>query len=383
MRSSRARLVGRLGLIGLAGLAAAAVLVPTADSAPPASATLFVSPSATTGGADSSCATAAHTTIQSAVDAAQIGGTVVVCAGTYAESVSIHQRLTLQGEPGAVVDAAGKPYGIGIGADHVTVTGFSVKNADLKDSPADGIVTGVMGGTSDTPTVTIGNFATITNNVIFHNMGAGIDVNSSSHNVVSGNRSNTNGIGINVTNDFGTPASHNVISGNTANDNAGGCGIVLAEHSGAGVFNNVVSGNTADRNGLGSPTAQDASSGSGIIIAGGPKGGAHDNVVTGNRFVNNGHGGVAVHSHAPGGNYNGNVITGNLIGTNNLRTDYKDTKKTGVYIGSVDKLSITVTNNLIRDNAIGIFMAGPVVARGVNAFPHIGVSVVRIASYAG
>jgi hypothetical protein len=373
----------RAGLVGLAGLAAAAVLVPAADSAAPATGTLYVSPGAAAGGADSSCDTAAHTTIQSAVDAAPIGGTVVVCVGTYQESVSIHQRLTLQGEPGAVVDASGTAYGIGIGADHVTVTGMTVKNADLADSPGDGIVTGVIGGTSDTPTVTIGNFATITQNVIFHNAGAGIDVNSSSNDLVSGNRSNTNGIGINVTDDFGTPAAHNTISGNTANDNAGGCGLVLAEHSGAGVFGNVVSGNTADRNGLGTPSAPNASSGSGIILAGGPKGGVHDNLVRGNRFVNNGHGGVAIHSHAPGGNYNGNVITGNLIGTNNRRTDFKDLRTTGIYVGSVDPLSVVITNNLIRDNAIGIFTAGPVWAKGVNAFPHVGVSVVHIASYAG
>jgi hypothetical protein len=371
-----------VGVAGAAALAAVSIAVPAAQSAPTKSAILYVGPGGGAAGSNTSCATAGYTTIQTAVDAAEVGGTVVVCAGTYKESVNIHQQLTLQGQPGAVVDATGQAYGIGIGADHVTVTGMTVKNASLKDSPADGIVTAVLGGTPDTPTATIGNFATISNNVVTANMGSGIDVNSTSNSVVANNSVNANGVGINVVDDFGAPASHNSILGNTANDNAGGCGIVLAEHSGMGVFNNVVSGNTADRNGLGTPSAPNASSGSGIIIAGGPKGGAHDNVVSGNRFVNNGHGGVTVHSHAPGGNYNGNVITGNLIGMNNRRTDYKDLKTTGIYIGSVDKLSILVTNNLIRDDAIGIFMAGPVTARGVNAF-KVKTSVVRIASYAG
>lgn len=370
-----------VGLTGVAGLAAMSLALP-ASSVPPASATVYVAPSGGPSGSNSGCDQASQSSIQSAVDAVAVGGTVVVCAGTYKETVNINQRLTLQGESGAVIDAAGHAYGVGIGADHVTVTGLTVKNADAKDSPADGIVTAVLGGTPETPTATIGNFATITNNVIFANMGSGIDVNSASDTLVANNRSNGNGVGINVTDDFGKPAARNRILGNTANDNAGGCGLVLAEHSGAGVFGNVVSGNTADRNGLGSPTAPNASSGSGIIIAGGPHGGAHDNVVSGNRFVGNGHGGVTVHSHAPGGNYNGNVITGNLIGTNNTHTDYKDLKTTGVYIGSVSPLSIIVTNNLIRDNAIGIFTAGPVTARGVNAF-KVTTSVVHIAAYAG
>jgi hypothetical protein len=371
-----------VGIAGIAGLAAVSVVVPAAQSAAPKSATVYVGPAGGPSGSNSGCDTAGFNSIQAAVDAADIGGTVVVCAGTYKESVNVSQRLTLQGQPGAIVDASGKPYGVGIGADHVTVTGMTVKNANLKDSLADGIITAVLGGTPETPTATIGNYATITNNLITANMGSGIDVNSTSNSVIANNRSNGNGVGINVVDDFGAPASHNSVVGNTANDNAGGCGIVLAEHSGMGIFSNVVSGNTADRNGLGTPSAPAASSGSGIIIAGGPKGGAHDNVVSGNRFVGNGHGGVTVHAHAPGGNYNGNVITGNLIGTNNRRTDFKDLKTTGIYIGSVSKLSILVTNNLIRDNAIGIFMAGPVTARGVNAF-NVGVSVVRIASYAG
>lgn len=369
-------------VVGAAALVAVSIAVSPAQSAPTRSATLYVAPTGGASGSNTSCATPGYSTVQSAVDAADDGGTVVVCAGTYKETVNIAHRLTLQGEPGAVIDATGKPYGVGIGADHVTVTGMTVKNAGVKDTPSDGILTAVLGGTPDTPTATIGNFATITNNVLTANLGSGIDVNSSSNSLVAGNSANGNGVGINVVDDFGTSAANNRIIGNTANDNAGGCGIVLAEHSGKGVFGNVVSGNTADRNGLGTPSAPNASSGSGIIIAGGPQGGAHDNVVSGNRFVNNGHGGVTIHAHAPGGNYNGNVITGNLIGRNNLRTDFKDLKTTGIYIGSVDKLSILVTNNLIRDNEIGLFMAGPVTARGVNAF-IVKHSVVRIASYAG
>src|SRR4051794_2202791 len=247
MRTLIKRGLTATALAGGLGLTALALVAPAAESANTPSAVLYVSPTGTNGGGDTSCTDAGHSTVQSAVDTAQIGGTVVVCAGTYKESVSIRKQLTLSGQPNAVIDASGSMYGIGIGADHVTVTGMTVKNADAKDSPADGIVTAVLGGTPATPTVTIGNFATITNNVLTANMGAGIDVNSTSSSLIANNRADRNGIGINMVNDFGAPAAHNTISGNTANDNAGGCGLVMADHSGLGIFNNAVIGNTANR----------------------------------------------------------------------------------------------------------------------------------------
>src|SRR5947209_5130203 len=55
--------------------------------------TLFVSSSGSSGGAGYSCATANYSTIQSAVDAAPAGGTVIVCPGTYTEDVVISQPL--------------------------------------------------------------------------------------------------------------------------------------------------------------------------------------------------------------------------------------------------------------------------------------------------
>ena len=56
-----------------------------------------------------------RSTIQGGVESVATGGTVVVCAGTNPESVSILKRLTLEGRRGSVVDATGQPYGIGIG----------------------------------------------------------------------------------------------------------------------------------------------------------------------------------------------------------------------------------------------------------------------------
>jgi hypothetical protein len=49
------------------------------------------------------CPTAAFTTIQSAVNAASPGDTIRVCAGTYAEQITISKSLTIRGDNGAIV----------------------------------------------------------------------------------------------------------------------------------------------------------------------------------------------------------------------------------------------------------------------------------------
>ena len=96
--------------IGLAGTGVAAADI--------GEAVVYVSPTAA-GGDNSSCVQASELSIQAAVDAVAEDGTVVVCAGTYVESVDITKTLTLRGLPGAVIDASGAPYGVGIGADYV------------------------------------------------------------------------------------------------------------------------------------------------------------------------------------------------------------------------------------------------------------------------
>src|SRR5581483_7588388 len=93
---------------------------------------------------DTSCTDAGFSTIQTAVDAAGAGGTVVVCKGTYAESVTLSKTLALEGQPGSVIDATNQPYGVGIAANHSTVTGLTVENATANaqtGAPGDGIIT--------------------------------------------------------------------------------------------------------------------------------------------------------------------------------------------------------------------------------------------------
>jgi parallel beta-helix repeat protein len=358
------------------GLAGAAVSVSgafaTAASASPA--TVYVAPGGSAGAHDWSCRTAAFSSIQAAVEAAPLHGSVVVCPGVYTTSVTVNRKVNLRGQRGAVVNAAGKPYGIGVAASGVTVSGLTVENASdtANHSPADGIVTaGFVNGVLKTA-----DHVTITGNTVKNNVGSGIDLNSTSYSVASKNQAFGNGVGINMADDAGAAASHNRITGNVTNHNPGGCGIALADHSGLGVFDNVISGNVANDNGLGSPSAPDASAGSGIILADpgeAPGGGVRGNLIVGNTFSGNGHAGVTVHAHAPGLNFTGNVITGNRIGRNNLRTDTSDLKTTGVYLADASKVSIVVTGNTIFDNYYGIFTAGPVTAEAAkyNHFVHV------------
>lgn len=88
------------GLLAGLGLAAA-------GAAAAAPATLYVSPSGSPANSDTSCNSAAYSTIQAAVNAAGPGDTVLACAGTYREQVSIavpHLTLTGAGTARTVIE---------------------------------------------------------------------------------------------------------------------------------------------------------------------------------------------------------------------------------------------------------------------------------------
>jgi hypothetical protein len=153
--------------------------------------------------------------------------------------------------------------------------------------------------------------------------------------------------------------------------------VILADHLGStvsgarGIFANVIQGNVLKHNGDGSTTPEGA--GAGVVLASPVPGGAvYGNLVVGNRITASGLAGVTIHSHLPGQRFGGNRVIGNLIGTNNVTGDFGDPFTTGVYVGSVDPLTIVVRHNVIRNNHFGIFTAGAVTvrARG-NVYLHV------------
>lgn len=334
---------------------------------------VYVSLNGSASNAGHSCKQAKYSSIQDAIEAAPVNGTVVVCKGTYSGGVNVDRRVILAGKPGATIDATGDSYGIGVSASYATVVGLTVKNAGPLDPAhgllADGIVTIAFGPNGPVTA----DHVKIIKNVVTGNLGSGVDLNSTSHSLAFGNRANANGVGINIADDLGKPASNNKVAFNVANKNFGGCGIALADHTGAGVTDNLVAFNVANNNGLSTPTAPDASAGSGVILASPvPNAVVTGNQIRLNKFSGNGHAGVVVHAHAPGADFSGTVIAKNLIGTNNVRTDENDLQTTGIYLGSLASQSFTVTGNQIHDDYYGIFLSGPVtITNKHNKFHHV------------
>ncbi len=377
MRSALLRIcvAGSMGLVP----ALAAMGDSQASAAPvPFLSPVFVSTTGSTLASDHSCGSAAYSSIQAAVEGAPVRGTVVVCPGTYLQNVTVDKSVILSGEPGAVINATGDAYGIGVTASWVTIRGLTVENASASvNSPmgptttlADGIVT--AGGYASGPPLTA-DHVTIMHNIVEGNAGSGIDLNSTSYSVATGNFVTNNGVGINISDDFGVATSHNVISNNVSNGNPGGCGIDLADHTGVGVFDNVVRDNISNDNGLGSPTGTDASSGSGVILADPtPIGGVYNNVISGNQFNGNGHPGFVLVTGGAG-DMNGNVVIGNEIGANNSHTDAADPNTTGVYVADLSPVTIQVAHNFIHDDYYGIFTIGAASVTGVhsNAFRNV------------
>ena len=229
------------------------------------------------------------------------------------------------------------------------------------------------------------NHSKIVGNWASGNAVTGIDLNGSSWSTVKGNVTNNNtGGGITLANDAGAfipgaTASHNWIIGNVAKNNPLGCGIILADHLGStlpgakGIFRNVIAGNLLVHNGDGSTTPEGA--GAGVVLASPVPGGAvWGNLIRNNVIKKSGLAGVTIHSHVAGQNLSGNVIVHNNIGTNNVTGDFGDPFTTGVFVGSVDPLSVVVKGNLIHNNHYGIFTAGPVTVIGKHHNVFVGVT---------
>jgi hypothetical protein len=325
-----------LGLSTLALLSVLALAAPSAEADP---SVLYVSPSGAAGAADVSCSTAAYSTISTSVAAAPSGATVVVCPGTYAESVTIStKQLRLRGVS-ATVDASGLNSGVvieGPGAAGSSLQGFQVENAEQA-----GVV---VQGTSD---ITVSDNSIVDNDQACSpqpsavaDCGEGLHLEAVNNTVVSGNelRGNTGGVllddGVPATSPFAGllggptlyagPSTGNRILFNVAEDNPYDCGITLASHNSSavsssgtpqpalgGVFGNTVIGNASDDNG-----AADGN-GSGILLAAPLPGmGTYDNLVVANRASGNGLAGITIHSHAPGQDVNGNRLVANVLGQN-------------------------------------------------------------------
>lgn len=383
---------------------------------------LYVSPTGKAGAADRNCGSAAYSTVQSAVDAASSGSTVVVCRGTYTEDVIISAPLTLAGQHGAVIhgsrtangncDQLGPSgpgsapclAGITIKSGHVKVQGLTVTGAIGEGILATGSLAGgsikdvviqgnrVVGNdTGGIPPTTSSPYPQCVEvGQIPGDCGEGIHLMGAFDSTVSGNFVRGNSGGVLLTDEFG-PTHHNVIDHNTITNNAFDCGVTAPGHnpnaldssgnpqpSKAGVYDNVIEHNRITNNGL-------KGEGAGVLFANaGPGTASYDNLVVHNFIAGNELSGVTMHAHTLGpGQFedlSGNRIVHNTIGKNNTGGDpldgtAKDPATTGILVfsGTVP-VNVTIAHNRIRDNQNGVWLGvgGHVTATlKHNVFQHV------------
>ena len=383
---------GALGLMTVtwAGLGGAAL------AASPHS--TFASPSAKPGGAGTSCATARYASLQAAIATAAPGSTVVACPGTYRGGVVVTKPLTLLGV-NATIDASGSDNGVTVPVPGTKVEGFTVEGAIGEGilvvgkpghpvthvTVSGNVVKGNdLGNPTGAPISTSHYRECNASGKVPGDCGEGIHLMVAADSVVSGNLVEDNSGGILVTDEFG-PADHNVIEYNVVRDNVLDCGITMPSHSttafvkgklvpaAGGVYDNLVEHNTVTGNGT-------KGQGAGVLLAVAAPGGAdYDNTIADNTIEGSGQSGVTVHMHAPGQYLDGNVVEGNTIGVNDITGDFDfsppDHATTGVLIGAVGPLSITVRANTISGDTYGIWYSAPVSVLGASANSFQGVQL--------
>ena len=340
---------------------------------------------------------------------------IVIFPGIYPESANANvvkpglTGLTIKSIGSAartVIDATGNANGILIQASGVSVTGLTVKNANLEGILAEPPLSFWPKGPTSAPAGI--SHVTIAGNVVVHNdraydtslppdaacpssltdaddCGEGLHLMGVSWSKVVGNNVSHNVGGILVSDGgFGIsvgPAAHNLIAYNRSTDNAFDCGVTLPGHdpravatSGpntgkpqpklAGVYGNRIVHNVSTGNGA-----------AGLLDATPyPGTGSYNNLFADNVASGNGNAGFVLHSHAPLQDVSGIVVVGNRIGQNNLAGD-PDTgvmPTTGVMLLSVAvPTRIVVAGNTIFHNVNGVAFNSNITVVGHNRFAHV------------
>ena len=370
---------------------------------------------ATRGSDSGNCRGRPCKTLGYALTQARPNDTIVIHPGTYPESHNANvvgpglRGLSIRSTgwaAGTVIDATGNDNGIRIEASGVSVTGLTVKNANLEGILAEPAMSSWPKGPTSAPANI--SHVTIAGNVVVHNdrayntslppasacpssltdaddCGEGIHLLAVSWSKVSGNNVSHNVGGILLSDGgFGIsvgPAAHNLIAYNHSSDNAFDCGITLPGHdpravamSGpnagqpqpklAGVYDNQVVHNVSTRNGA-----------AGLLDAAPyPGTGSYHNLFADNSASGNGNAGFVLHSHAPLQDVSGIIVAGNRFGRNNLAGD-PDTgvmTPTGVMLLSVAvPTSIVVAGNKISDNVNGVASNTNITVVGHNHFANV------------
>ncbi|WP_038037640.1 right-handed parallel beta-helix repeat-containing protein [Thermorudis peleae] len=343
------------------------------------------------------------TSIQTAINAVVAGGVVTVEPGTYHEMVTITKPVILKGAGASVtiLDATGLTNGIKVvGVTGPTlISGFTVENANQE---------GILLESSARITV-VDNIVQNNDRQLNPQMltcdgalpmeqfdcGEGIHLLGTAASLIARNIVQHNAGGILLSDDGGAPLNpmdfgpthDNVIMDNIVQDNPYDCGITLASHyfhlgasvdpAHGGVYHNQILRNYALRNGV-------LSEGAGIgLFAGPPSGATYNNTIAYNVANGNGLPGIALHSHTPFQNLNGNVIVQNALNSNGPDSDAATGHPAGIVLfsdtaqGAAPVTNVTVASNTIANEYYGIFATGVTHIAGLpsNVFNNVTVPV--------
>jgi parallel beta-helix repeat protein len=192
--------------------------------------------------------------IQAAVDAADLGDTIVVRDGTYTENINVYKRLTIKSENGSenciVLAENPKDHVFKVTTNYVNITGFTIKDAsfscgilltgvNLTGVNNCTISTNIVSGNSQGIYLTNSIQNIIANNSVKNNSASGISLMGSNDNEICNNIANSNlfnGIYLNNSND-------NRITDNNASNTVNWDGISLSSSNNNEVRNNVANFN--------------------------------------------------------------------------------------------------------------------------------------------
>jgi parallel beta-helix repeat protein len=343
-------------------------------------------------------------TLVTAVGRAHRGDEVLVAHGVYREGVTVARDIRLVGSGKPIIDATGAANGVlvtGKSAAGALVRGFLIRNATFEGV----LLANTKGVTIERNTVTgndLGGSAAkpegecAPQGVIPGDCGEGLHLMGVTQARIVENVVNNNAGGILLTDETG-PTARNTVARNRVTKNVLDCGITLAGHSPkalvlsaapgpptmtglapslAGIYSNLITGNTVDGNGT-------KGQGGGILLAAGPPGtGVYNNTVRGNIAQGNGLAGITLHSHAPGQDLSGNVITHNILSNDGVAggpggtpgdMDAGVTHSVGILLWSaVTPLTgMSVTGNVLSNDYYGIWTKNaPKISSSENTFTH-------------
>ncbi|NJD53113.1 MAG: hypothetical protein FIB07_09635 [Candidatus Methanoperedens sp.] len=171
-----------------------------------------------------------YITIQAAINDANPGNEIQVDSGTYFENMNVTKQLNLRGIGMPVVDARGSGSAITLSADGIRLEGFTVTGAGSNTEAGINVISNNNtvrdnNATSNSQGIFLNssNFNKITSNNISNSTSFGIRVyDTSTDNIIKGNKVYNSNYGMFFVYAFNTTASDNIMENNSFNFGVGG-----------------------------------------------------------------------------------------------------------------------------------------------------------------